>query len=39
MATNEVEQRTISTYLQDDYLLIWVEAFLIDRKAQKFRQK
>ena len=34
MATNEVEQRTISTYLQDDYLLVWVEAFLIDRKAQ-----
>jgi len=34
MNTNDVEQRTISTYLQDDYLLIWIEAFLIDRKAQ-----
>jgi integrase/recombinase XerD len=34
MATNEVNQRLISTYLQDDYLLVWIEAFLIDRKAQ-----
>lgn len=34
MATNDVNQRTISTYLQDDYLLVWIEAFLIDRKAQ-----
>lgn len=34
MNTNGVEQRTISTYLQDDYLLVWIEAFLIDRKAQ-----
>ena len=34
MATNDVNQRTINTYLQDDYLLVWIEAFLIDRKAQ-----
>jgi site-specific recombinase XerD len=34
MATNDLNQRTISTYLQDDYLLVWIEAFLIDRKAQ-----
>jgi integrase/recombinase XerD len=34
MAINEVEQRTIITYLQVDYLLVWIEAFLIDRKAQ-----
>jgi integrase/recombinase XerD len=34
MTTNDVNQRTISTYLQDDYLLVWIEAFLIDRKAQ-----
>jgi integrase/recombinase XerD len=33
MATQEVNQR-LNTYLQDDYLLVWVEAFLIDRKAQ-----
>jgi site-specific recombinase XerD len=34
MATNDLNQRTISTYLQDDYLLVWIEAFLYDRKAQ-----
>jgi integrase/recombinase XerD len=34
MATQDINQRTISTYLQDDYLLVWIEAFLIDRKAQ-----
>jgi hypothetical protein len=34
MNTNIVEQRLINTYLQDDYLLVWIEAFLIDRKAR-----
>jgi integrase/recombinase XerD len=32
--TTTLNQGTISTYLQDDYLLVWIEAFLIDRKAQ-----
>jgi len=33
MTTQNVDQE-LKTYLQDDYLLVWVEAFLIDRKAQ-----
>jgi site-specific recombinase XerD len=34
MKESPVNQWTISTFVQDDYLLTWVEAFLIDRKAQ-----
>jgi len=34
MTATVFNQRTISTFLQDDYLLIWIEAFLVDRKAQ-----
>ncbi|MBK9925421.1 MAG: tyrosine-type recombinase/integrase [Anaerolineales bacterium] len=33
MNESAVKQGTIA-YLQDDYLLIWADAFLIDRKAQ-----
>jgi len=34
MQETVVEQGIISVSQQDDYLMIWVEAFLIDRKAQ-----
>jgi integrase/recombinase XerD len=34
MVMNKSDQRLISNSIQDDYLLVWIEAFLIDRKAQ-----
>ena len=34
MNPTTVKQGTISTYSEDGYLLIWADAFLIDRKAQ-----
>ena len=35
MAQNNLQaQRTIKVYLQETNLIDWIEAFLIDRKAQ-----
>ena len=34
MATTTKNQWSITKYEQDTYLLTWIEAFLIDRKAQ-----
>lgn len=34
MYQTAVDQRPISEIVQDDYLLTWIEAFLVDRKAQ-----
>ena len=34
MNKTTIDQRTISAFYQDDYILTWIEAFLVDRKAQ-----
>ena len=34
MTTTTINQGTISTFLQDDFLFSWIEGFLVDRKAQ-----
>ena len=38
MNTIAIEQWLNSTYLQYDYLLVWIKAFLIDRKAQNMNK-
>lgn len=34
MQSNTLNQWTIKTFVEDDYLLTWADAFLIDRKSQ-----
>ena len=38
MTTKTIDQRTITNFSQDSHLLTWLEAFLIDRKAQGLAQ-
>ncbi len=38
MRTTPQDQRTITNFSQDSHLLTWLEAFLIDRKAQGLAQ-